>query len=518
MRYPIGIQTFEKLREGDFLYVDKTAIIHSLATQAGYFFLSRPRRFGKSLTISTLEAYFEGKRELFKGLAMENLEKDWTVYPVLRLDFNSGNYRDKSALQSVFKYTLDKWENIYGKFPADMPVAQRFSAVIERAYEKTGKQVVILIDEYDKPLLANIEEDVQQDDVRSELKAFYSVLKTQDRYIRFAFLTGVTKFSKVSIFSDLNNLKDITLAPNYEALCGITQEELDSYFQASIKKLADNLGVSPQQAREKLKARYDGYHFSSRMTDIYNPFSLLNAFADCQLGSYWFETGTPTFLIKLLQKNNYVMSDMEGKTIDTSGLGNIDSIATDPTPLFFQAGYLTLKDYDREYGLYTLGVPNGEVTDGLYKQLLPVYSSVPTNGAPTQMMYLTRALLADDIDEFLDILASFFADYNYELIPRHDLERHYQNVIFIVCKLLGLRVGAEYHTSAGRIDLIVQTAKSVFLFEFKLNTPPSKRRRALRQIEAKDYAAAFKADPRHVFKIGVNFDSDIRGIKDWEIE
>lgn len=518
MRYPIGIQTFQKLREGDFLYVDKTAIVHRLVQSNRYNLLCRPRRFGKSLTVSTLEAYFEGKRELFKGLAIEELEKDWTVYPVLRLDFNSANYSDKDALQEALNITISKWEKIYGKNSEEISPAARFCGVIERAYEQTGKQVVILIDEYDKPLLANLEEDVQQDDIRRELKAFYSVLKTQDRYIRFAFLTGVTKFSKVSIFSDLNNLSDITLDERFESLCGITQAELDDYFHDPIKELSKKLDVSIEEVSANLKARYDGYHFSARMTDIYNPFSLLNAFSKQQLGSYWFETGTPTFLVRLVKRGLIDAVGIDNVEMSASELGNVDVVNGNAASIFFQSGYITIKNYNREFNLYRLGVPNGEVAEGLYSCLLPTYTTVREGTGGVTIYRLTQSIYNDDIDEFLDILASFFADYNYELIPRHDLERHYQNVIFIVCKLLGLRVDAEYHTSAGRVDLIVQTTKSVFLFEFKLNTPPSKPRRALRQIEVKDYAAAFKSDPRHVYKIGVNFDSEIRGIKDWEIE
>jgi len=514
MLYPIGIQSFDKLREGGFVYVDKTDMVYKLAVNGGYYFFSRPRRFGKSLALSTMEAYFTGRKELFKGLAIEQLEKDWTAYPVLHIDLNTGKYDKVENLRNQLNLALKGWEELYGNIGDEREPSERFCGVIERAHKKTGKKVVVLIDEYDKPLLQNIGNEELQNKMRVELKAFYSVLKTQDRYIKFAFLTGVTKFSKVSVFSDLNNLKDISLSPEYERLCGISNDELEVTFHKSIQKLADENAMTYDEAKKKLKEKYDGYHFSRKMTDMYNPFSLLNAFSDNNFSSYWFETGTPTFLVELLRNNDIPLKNLEGKEMDELGLGNVDVMFTNPTPVLYQSGYLTLKGYDAESQLYSLGFPNGEVTDGFFKFLLPYYASIDPTDVPYSINEFIKDIRRADIDSFMIRLESFFADYNYELIPRHDLERHYQNVIFTVCKLIGLRVEAECHTSAGRIDMLIQTNDAVFIFEFKLNVPA---KRALRQIERKDYAKQFAADKRKVYKIGVSFNSDIRSIENWVV-
>lgn len=515
MLYPIGIQTFSEIRQNGYVYVDKTEVIYRVINSGKYYFFSRPRRFGKSLALSTMEAYFNGQKELFKGLAIEKLEHDWTVRPVLHLDLNAAKYDSVEDLREQLDIALIDWEKLYGKGEGETEPSSRFRGVIRRAYEKTGQHVAVLIDEYDKPLLQSIGNEELQSMMRVELKAFYSVLKTQDKYIRFAFLTGVTKFSKVSVFSDLNNLKDISLSPEYETLCGISASELEEIFKDSVQHMADVNGYTYQYTLKRLKERYDGYHFSRKMTDMYNPFSLLNAFSDNNFGNYWFETGTPTFLVELLKKNDISIKDLEGKEMDEPALGNIEVMFINPTPVLYQSGYLTLKDYDPESQLYTLGFPNGEVTDGFFKYLLPAYANIDPTDVPYSINQLIKDIRRADIDSFLERIASFFADYNYELIPKHDLERYYQNVIFTICKLVGLRVEAEYHTSAGRIDMLIQTAEAVFIFEFKLNVTP---KRAIRQIIQKDYAHQFAVDKRKVYKIGVNFNSDIRGIESWEIE
>lgn len=514
MKYPIGIQSFEKLRENGMLYVDKTDLVYRLATERGYCFLSRPRRFGKSLLISTLEAYFQGKKELFKGLAMEKLEKDWVQYPVLHLDLNGGNYKEEQELERVLNKFFTQWERLYGSDSVEETLSLRFGGIIRRAYETTGKPVVILVDEYDKPLLQNLGNEELHEKFRNLMRGVFSQLKSQDRCIRFVLFTGVTKFSRVSVFSDLNNLKDLTLEPLYETLCGISQGEVDSYFAESLQEMADANDYTLEEAKRKLAEKYDGYHFSRRLTDMYNPFSLLNAFDSLSYQSFWFETGTPSFLIELLRRNDIALDELGDMEMSDAELGNIDTVLTNPTSVLFQSGYLTIKNYDKEEKLYTLDFPNQEVTDGFFKVLLPYYTSVNVVCVSSVIVKLRNAISQADIDAFMFILQSFFAGYDYSLIPRHDLERHYQNVIFAVCKLIGLRVKAEYHTSYGRIDMLIETKKAVFIFEFKLNVKNASI--ALRQIRQKDYAAQFATDGRKVYRIGVNFDSTIRGIKDWK--
>ena len=515
MRYPIGIQTFRRIREDGYVYVDKTDLIYKLAQDGVYYFLSRPRRFGKSLTISTLEAYFLGQKELFTGLKIENLEKEWTVHPVLHLDLNKGKYDCVDVLRNQLNLALIEWEKLYGTGKDELASYDRFSGVIQRAYEQTGRKVVILVDEYDKPLLQCIDNRDLQDEMRAELKAFYSVLKSQDRYIRFVFLTGVTKFSKVSVFSDLNNLRDITLSPDYERLCGISKAELSQYFKESIRSLADKKGFSYEKAFAELEKNYDGYHFSDHLVDMYNPFSLLNCLSDGRFGNYWFESGTPTFLVKLLRDNDIDLSSLERLEMDEKALGNVDVMYTNPSPVLYQSGYLTIKGYDDDSELYTLSFPNEEVRKGFLTFLIPFYTPIDATASASVINQLVKAVRQGQMQNFLIILKSFFSGYNYELIPRHDLERHYQNVIFTVCRLIGLRVEAEMHTSNGRIDMCLQTQDAIYIFEFKLNVEITEARI---QIERKDYAAMFAADPRPKVKIGVNFDSEIRSIKDWTIE
>lgn len=497
------------------MYIDKTDIIYRLANNHACCFLSRPRCFGKSLAISTMQAYFEGRKELFEGLKITELEKDWAVHPMLHLDLNSRNYTDIDALKAELEKHLNLWEKLYGDEYQDKAPEERFYHIIRKAYEQTGQKVVVLIDEYDKPLLQTMNDEALQDEMRAELKAFYSVLKTQDRYLRFAFLTGVTKFSKVSVFSDLNNLTDISLDAPYESLCGITNEEIDSVFKSSINDLAEANGMTFSEAREALRRRYDGYHFSAKMTDIYNPFSLLSAFSKQAFGNYWFETGTPTFLVELLRQNDIPIDGLEGREMGAESLGNVEIIKTNPVPVLYQSGYLTIKDYDREFMIYKLGLPNEEVKDGFFKFLIPFYTNIDNTDVDFNVRSFINDLRHADIDSFMQRLASFFAGYNYDLIPRHDLERHYRNVIFTVCKLIGLRVQAEYRTSAGRIDMIVETKGCVFIFEFRLNVSATA---AINKINRKDYAAQFAADTRKVYKIGVNFNSEIRGIENWKVE
>jgi hypothetical protein len=373
---PIGVQDFEKLRKGDYLYVDKTALMYQLVSTGSYYFLSRPRRFGKSMLLSTLHAYFSGKKELFEGLAIEKLEKDWTTYPVLHLDLNTSEYKTEDDLRNKLSIYLNQWETRYGKDDNEISLGDRFEGVIRRAYEKTGLRVVILVDEYDKPVLQAIEDEKLQDAFRSILKGFYGALKSMDARIKFAFLTGVTKFGKVSVFSDLNNLYDISMDGPYTSICGITDEELDTVFVPYIQRLAAAMRRPYDEVREVLRVQYDGYHFCEDSEGIYNPFSLLCTFQSNKINNYWFETGTPSYLVHLLKKSHCKLEDMASAQVSDKALRGIQAQSSDPISMIYQSGYLTIVGYNPTYKLYQLGIPNKEVEDGFYNYLLPNYANV----------------------------------------------------------------------------------------------------------------------------------------------
>lgn len=510
--YPIGIQNFESLRKEGYFYVDKTAQIYQLATTGKYYFLSRPRRFGKSLLISTIEAYFQGKKELFNGLAMETLEQEWIEHPILHLDLNAEKYDAPERLDAILNDALCTWEKLYGRVSSETTFSLRFKGIIQRAAEKSGRGVVVLVDEYDKPLLQAIGNNVLQTDFRDTLKAFYGVLKSSDRYIRFALLSGVTKFSKISVFSDLNNLEDLSLQPNYQTLCGISHQELTSLLSEEIKGLADKHNKTVNEMLTQLTEWYDGYHFSSKGEGIYNPFSLLQVMKQSEFGSYWFETGTPIFLVELLKKSRYPLVEL-GKTIVTADvLGGIDFIEEDPIPILYQSGYLTIKDYNTEFQTYTLGFPNREVEDGFTRWLLPYYTAIQKSESSAEIVYLIQEIRSGKIDSFMHRLQSFFADTPYELV--RDLELHYQNVLFIIFKLLGFYTQAEYHTSQGRIDLLVKTDKYIYVMEFKLDGTAEQ---ALQQINEKQYTQPFATDSRTIYKIGANFSNKTKGLEQWVV-
>ncbi len=511
--YPVGIQNFEKIRSRNYCYIDKTELIYKLVQSGQYYFLSRPRRFGKSLLISTLEAYFQGKKELFEGLAMETLEKEWIEYPILHLDLNTEKYDTPQTLENKLSLNLKMWEDEYGANEYEYSLATRFEGVIRRAAEKWGRNVVILIDEYDKPMLQAIGNEALLTDYRNTLKAFYGVMKSCDRYIKFALLTGVTKFSKVSVFSDLNNLMDISMSNRFANLCGITEEELYSNFQEDIIELGRQNKLTEEGTKAALKEMYDGYHFTEESEDIYNPFSLLNTFAEMKFGSYWFETGTPSFLVELLKHSRYDLHRLTEEMASADSLGGIDTMNTNPVPILYQSGYLTIKGYDREFQVYYLGFPNKEVEEGFTKFLLPRYAHLETGNPSFEIMSFVKDVRQGNADAFLRRLQSFFADSPYELA--RDLELHYQNVLFIVFKLLGFYTQAEYHTANGRIDMVVKTDKYIYVMEFKLDGTAEE---ALQQINNKQYALPFASDSRKLFKVGVNFSKEKRGIEDWIVE
>ena len=513
MLYPIGIQNFEKLRNDGCVYVDKTALMYKMVKEGNYYFLSRPRRFGKSLLISTLEAYFLGKKELFEGLAVAELEKDWVEYSVLHLDLNTEKYDSIEVLNNKLSGTLKLWEEQYGRDESEKSLPMRFEGIIRRAKEKTGRNVVILVDEYDKPMLQAIGNEELQKAYRDTLKSFYGALKSMDGCIRFALLTGVTKFGKVSVFSDLNNLKDISMSQYYYNICGITEEELHHYFDEEIEQLARTNNQTKDEAYEKLKEEYDGYHFTYDTPGMYNPFSILWTLSERRYGSYWFETGTPTFLVELLQKTDYNLEQMANVEADSDMLGSIFN-DDNPIPVIYQSGYLTIKSYDNRFGIYKLGFPNREVEDGFMKYLLKYYTAKKNSNSAFEISRFVADIESGNAEGFMQRLQSFFAGAKFDQIAK-DTENWFQNVVFIVTTLCGLYIEAEHQTSNGRIDLVMKTDKYVYVMELKYDGTPEE---ALRQIDDKGYALPWQADGRKVIKVGANFSSELRRLSGWVIE
>ena len=511
-KLPIGIQNFEKIRTGDFIYVDKTDLVYQLASTKSPYFLSRPRRFGKSLLMSTLEAYFQGKKELFAGLALESLEKEWKEYPVLHLDLNAENYESRESLERILNEHLCFWESKYGTSAAETSLSLRFKGIIRRAYEQTGQQTVVLIDEYDKPLLQTIGNKELQDQYKNILKAFYGVLKSADPHLRFVLLTGVTKFGQVSVFSDLNQLKDISMDARYATICGITDAELKRNFQPELEALADNEGLSYEEVCLKMKRMYDGYHFRHNMEGVYNPFSVLNALDSVEFGSYWFATGTPTFLVELLKRTDYDLRNLEGIELPANQFADYRADADYPIPVIYQSGYLTIKDYDSRFKAYTLGFPNEEVEYGFLNFLLPYYTDIPVEKGAFSIMRFVQELEAGDVDAFLTRLRAFFADIPYELNDK--TERHYQAVFYLVFRLLGQYIEVEERSARGRADAVVKTREHVYVFEFKLDGSADD---ALKQIDEKGYLLPYSVDSRRLWKIGVSFDSRERNLGEWKI-
>jgi Predicted AAA-ATPase/PD-(D/E)XK nuclease superfamily len=510
-KLPIGIQTFEDIRRNNYLYVDKTAFVWRLASMGKPYFLSRPRRFGKSLFLSTLEAYFNGQKELFEGLALAELETDWKVYPVLHLDLNAEKYDSPDRLVSILDNHLNGWEDAYGKDIREETLSSRFSGIIRRASQQAGCGVVVLVDEYDKPLLQALGNDELLEDYRKTLKAFYGVLKSADRYLRFVFLTGVTKFSQVSVFSDLNQLNDISMSKPFAEICGITRGELEANFGPEIESFGKNNNQTPAEVLDVMEANYDGYHFHPDGAGMFNPFSVLNAFFNLELGSYWFQTGTPTFLVELLQKSDYDLRLLlDGIEAPASSFAEYRMNSDNPIPLIYQSGYLTIKEYDPRFANYFLAFPNEEVKYGFINFLFPFYTSVTNNDQNFFIGKFVSELERGDTDAFLTRLQAFFADFPYELNAK--TERHYQVVFYLVFKLMGQYTGAEVRSARGRADAVVKTPKYIYVFEFKLGGTAEE---ALKQIAEKGYLIPYQSDGRQVVKVGVGFSAEARNIAEW---
>ena len=514
--YPIGIQTFERIRKEDKLYIDKTEYIYRMAHTSGtYFFLGRPRRFGKSLLVTTMQSYFEGKKELFKGLAIEKLEKEWTEYPVLHFDMSGGKHMDKEQLEEYLDYRLQEEEKKWGITKPVKGANNRLIDLINTAYEKSGKQVVVLIDEYDAPMLDVVHEKEQLDMLRNMMRNFYSPLKYSEAKLRFVFLTGITKFSQVSIFSELNNIINISMNDEYAGICGITKEELLTQMSEDIDELAKSQELTREETIAELKENYDGYHFSAKSPDVYNPFSLLNCFSTREFGAYWFSSGTPTYLIKMMRKFKVMPTNISKMYAKSSAFDAPTENMTAITPLLYQSGYLTIKGYDKFSKLYTLDLPNKEIKVGLFESLLPNYleGMFAQNGdvAIAQISVLIRQ---DNMDGALQLLQTFLGTVPYCNVTNY--EGHYQQMLYIIFSLLtGYVVDVEVHTPKGMLDIVMLTHTRLYIIELKLN---KKAQVALQQINLKNYAQRFAICGKPVSKVGINFDSSTGNIEDWVIE
>ena len=527
MKYPIGVQSFDKLREDGYVYVDKTDLIYKLVHGGTIYFLSRPRRFGKSLLISTLENYFLGRRDLFEGLAIGSLEKEWLEYPVFHIDFNSTNFKEKDALKTLLEETVSAWERKYPPAEKFSSIGKRFGEVLRAAHRCTGRRCVVLIDEYDKPLLdvldtglrCNVDgnERMLEDWHRDVLKGFYSVFKAADDDLQFVLLTGVTKFSQVSIFSGFNQPQDISMDARYETLCGITQEELERYFAEPIKEMAESYSETTEEMLARLKQHYDGYHFSERMTDVYNPFSLLNAFAQNTVRDYWFASGTPTYLIRLLAHSDENLDELTGKYYDPSLFVDYKADVERPLPMIYQSGYLTIKDYKRGRNTFLLDFPNNEVKRGFVSLTASNYFNNRSNDVSSWIQDLLDSLEDGDPDRVRDLFTSFLADIPYTARRKEnerERERYFQYTFYLIFKIVSTyTVTVEQPQSQGRVDCIVETPKYVYIFEFKLDGSADE---ALTQIEERGYAAPYSAGSRRVFRIGASFSSATGTIEEWK--
>ena len=511
---PIGIQSFEKIIKNNFLYVDKTRQIYELTHGASqYVFLSRPRRFGKSLLASTLHAYFDGRKELFKGLAMERLEKDWEKFPVLHFDMSLGKHMDKAQLETYLGLQLADFEKLYG---IDKPVEganNRLTALIRAAYAQTGKQVVVLIDEYDAPLLDIVHEEENLPVLRNVMRNFYSPLKACDPYLRFVFLTGITKFSQLSIFSELNNIKNVSMQPEFADICGITKEELTEQLGDYVEAFAEAKGITREKMLDELAFRYDGYHFTWPSPDIFNPFSLLNALSDKQLGSYWFGSGTPTFLIEMMRKFNVAPSEIGKVELRSIAFDAPAERLTSIIPLLYQSGYLTIKDGSLNLDLFTLDIPNNEIRIGLMSSLLPNYVLRMADMGETTVARMYKKLIEENIDEALQLMRDYLLT-----VPQCDntnYEGHYQQMMYVIFSLLGYYVDVEVRTATGRVDMVMRTEYAIYLVELKINKSAAE---AMAQIDAKNYPARFKQYNLPIIKVGIGFSTEEHTLTEWLIE
>lgn len=519
MKYPIGIQSFDRIIEDGYVYVDKTELIYNLTHESSIYFLSRPRRFGKSLLVSTLKNYYLGRRELFRGLAMERLETEWAVHPVFHVDFNGAVFSNAGQLEAMLRDYVEGWERMYGLVPdKELGWGLRFRHVLRAAHEQTGRRAVVLIDEYDKPILDVLDVDASLEDRhRNVLKAFYSVFKAADEHLQFVLLTGVTKFSQVSVFSGFNQPKDISMDGRYEALCGITQDEIDRYFPQPIADMAADYRCTPGEMKQRLKLQYDGYHFSKRLTDVYNPFSLLNALDSRSVDDYWFRSGTPTYLIRLLAHFNENINELTGKYYRPEEFVDYKADVERPLPMIFQSGYLTIKNYNFQFNTFLLDFPNNEVKNGFLTMLATSYLK-PQEEMGTWIRSVVVTLQEGDTDRLRTLFTSFLASIPYTMRRKEgeaERERYFQYTFYLIMRLVSVyTVYVEKAQSQGRVDCVVETPQYVYIFEFKLDGTAAE---ALQQIEDRGYAREYAADARQLFRVGVGFSSETGTVSDWAV-
>ena len=519
MKYPIGIQSFDRIIEDGYVYVDKTELIYNLTHESSIYFLSRPRRFGKSLLVSTLKNYYLGRRELFRGLAMERLETEWAVHPVFHVDFNGAVFSNAGQLEAMLRDYVEGWERMYGLVPdKELGLGLRFRHVLRAAHEQTGRRAVVLIDEYDKPILDVLDVDTSLEDRhRNVLKAFYSVFKAADEHLQFVLLTGVTKFSQVSVFSGFNQPKDISMDGRYEALCGITQDEIDRYFPQPIADMAADYRCTPGEMKQRLKQQYDGYHFSKRLTDVYNPFSLLNALDSRSVDDYWFRSGTPTYLIRLLAHFNENINELTGKYYRPEEFVDYKADVERPLPMIFQSGYLTIKNYNFQFNTFLLDFPNNEVKNGFLTMLATSYLK-PQEEMGTWIRSVVMTLQEGDTDRLRTLFTSFLASIPYTMRRKEgeaERERYFQYTFYLIMRLVSVyTVYVEKAQSQGRVDCVVETPQYVYIFEFKLDGTAAE---ALQQIEDRGYAREYAADARQLFRVGVGFSSETGTVSDWAV-
>ena len=520
-RYPVGIQTFSEIIRGGYVYVDKTDLIWQLANYAKFIFMSRPRRFGKSLLTSTFESYFRGDRELFEGLKIMQLEKEWKQYPVLRFDLSGAKHLRPQGVREELSRLLDKMESVYGVNPRETTPGMRLAGLIDRAYAQTGKQVAVIIDEYDAPLLDVLHEDEELKEMREVMQEFYQRLKMQEPYIKFCFITGITKFSLLSIFSTINNLTNVTLDAKFASICGITERELTTTLSNDIEQLASVFGVSSDEMHEKLKLKYDGYHFAEDSDEVYNPFSLLKAFQQRKLNNWWFESGTPTFLIRQLKHFNTDIMSLDSLEVPSSAFDQPTENMQSALPLLYQSGYLTIKDYDRDIDSYTLSIPNQEVRIGYVKGLLPAYTGLDEAGV--QMGFAAkfwRALKKGDVEQAMQEMKSYMAGIPYvegfkkKLADAATAEGFYEYTMYLIFSMLNVYARTQVRCAGGRADMVVWMPDAIYVFELKSNGTAQE---ALKQIDSKGYAIPYEADGRRVVKVGVKFDKDTRVPESWVI-
>lgn len=514
-RYPVGDSSFTNIRKKGCLYVDKTALLYKLTRESQYYFLSRPRRFGKSLMLSTLKAYFEGKKELFEGLAMSHLEKEWLHYPVIHFSMGSKDFSSIDMMHEHLYNQVREYEKELGVDPEGLTADTRFYNLIRNAAKKYGRNVIILIDEYDKPMLDTRHRDEGlHSDIKDVIRGFYGVIKDSADYIRFVMITGVTKFSHINIFSGLNNLKDISLRSEYNALCGISESEMAEYFKEDFKVFAAKHDISPEEAAKQFKRHYDGYRFAPEGENIYNPFSVINAFDAMKFGMYWYASGTSYYLVKEMEQSHFDFHTLEGITMSEEDLMGGSVSADNIVSLLYQAGYLTIKDYDAESDTYTLGFPNKEVSSGFFKNLLSV-----TVGEQSRGMFsagrIYEAAVKGKPEEMMEMIKYALSQYTYPQIDANATEKHFNLLMYTITMAIGLNVQSEINTSRGRIDMTIKTRRYIYVMEFKVNSYP---KRAMAQIDEMGYADKYYGDTRTLYKIGANFSKKTRNLTGWLIE